>query len=264
MLALMLVIGAFPFNPLTAFATVSVKKETALFNAVKKIAESSDEDEDGIIKLTKDIDISECLRIPAGRPVTIDLNGYMINRGLTECQDIGSVIRVEPGAVLTIKDSSNDNSGSITGGASRNGGGICNHGTLTVEGGTISGNKALHNTYGGGGGIYNGSYQGSKAKLTLKGGVISYNEARNGGGIYNSDGEVIIKKGSYEVTELSQLKTYETNVRITNNSATVSGSGIYTERDIKIQDAPYISGNKNNEDIYLLTTKVLKLTGKLR
>ena len=264
MLALMLVIGAFPFNLLTAFATVSVKKETALFNAVKKIAESSDEDEGGIIILTNDIAISECLRIPEGNPVTIDLNGHMINRGLTECQDIGSVIRVEPGAVLTIKDSSNDNSGSITGGASWNGGGICNHGTLTIEGGTISGNKALHNTYGGGGGIYNGSYQGSKAKLTLKGGVISYNEARNGGGIYNSDGEVIIKKGSYEVTELSQLKTYETNVRITNNSATVSGSGIYTERDIKIQDAPYISGNKNNEDIYLLTTKVLKLTGKLR
>lgn len=264
MLALSLAAGMIPFNLLTAFATVSVKKETALFNAVKEIANSSDEDEDGIIILSKDIAISECLRIPAGNPVTIDLNGHMINRGLTECQDIGSVIRVEPGAVLTIKDSSNDNSGSITGGASWNGGGICNHGTLTIEGGTISGNKSLHNTYGGGGGIYNGSYQGSKATLTLKGGVISHNEARNGGGIYNSDGEVIIKKGSYEVTELSQLKTYETNVRITDNSATVSGSGIYTERDIKIQDAPYISGNKNNEDIYLLTTKVLKLTGKLR
>ena len=264
MLALLLAAGMIPFNPVTAFAAVSVKNETALFNAVNKVVNSSDGDGDGIIKLTKDVDISKCLRIPAGRPVTIDLNGYMINRGLTECQDIGSVIRVEPGAVLTIKDSSNDNSGSITGGASWNGGGVCNHGTLTLEGGTISGNKSLHNTYGGGGGIYNGSYEGSKATLTLKGGVISYNEARNGGGIYNSDGEVIIKKGSYEVTELSQLKTYETNVRITDNSATVSGSGIYTERDIKIQDAPYISGNKNNEDIYLLTTKVLKLTGKLR
>ena len=132
MLALSIAAGMIPFNLLTAFATVSVKKETALFNAVKKIAESSDEDEDGIIILTKDIAISECLRIPEGNPVTIDLNGHMINRGLTECQDIGSVIRVEPGAVLTIKDSSNDNSGSITGGASWNGGGICNHGTLTI------------------------------------------------------------------------------------------------------------------------------------
>ena len=152
MLALILAAGMVPFNPVTAFAAVSVKNETALFNAVKKVINSSDEDNDGIIKLTKDIDISECLRIPSGRPVTIDLNGYMLNRGLSECRDIGSVIRVEPGAVLTIKDSSNDNSGSITGGASWNGGGVCNHGTLTLEGGTISGNKALHNTYGGGGG----------------------------------------------------------------------------------------------------------------
>ena len=218
----------------------------------------------GTVKLTKDISLTDVLRIPAGVEVTLDLNGHILDRGLTECRDLGSVIRVEPGAVLTVRDSSNNNSGVITGGASWNGGGICNHGTLTIEGGTISGNKSLHGTYGGGGGIYNGSYQGSTATLTLKGGVIAYNEARNGGGVYNSDGTVIIQKGSYSVTVLSQLKTYETNVTITNNSASVSGSGIYTERDIRIQDAPTISGNKNGEDIYLLVGRVLKLTGKLR
>ncbi|MBO4733702.1 MAG: hypothetical protein J5662_04405, partial [Clostridia bacterium] len=101
-------------------------------------------------------------------------------------------------------------------------------------------------------------------KLTLKGGVIAYNQARNGGGVYNSDGTVTIQKGSYSVTVLSQLKTYETNVTIQNNEATDSGSGIYTERDISIQDAPVISGNKDSKDIYLLTGKVLKLTGKLK
>ena len=218
----------------------------------------------GTVKLTKDISLTDVLRIPTGKEVTLDLNGFTLDRGLTECRDLGSVIRVEPGAVLTLKDSSNNNSGVITGGASWNGGGICNHGTLTVEGGTISGNKSLHSTYGGGGGIYNGSYNGSKATLTLKGGVIAYNEARNGGGVYNSDGTVIIQKGSYSVTVLSQLKTYETNVTIKNNKASDSGSGIYTERDIKIQDAPNISGNNNDEDIYLLTGRVLKLTGTLR
>ena len=94
--------------------------------------------------------------------------------------------------------------------------------------------------------------------------MIAYNEARNGGGVYNSDGTVTIQKGSYSVTVLSQLKTYETNVTIKNNAASASGSGIYTEKDISIQDAPNISGNKNDEDIYLLSGKVLKLTGKLR
>ena len=253
-LSLMIIIGAMPFSAITAFAA-NAKTETALVNAVNK---------GGDVKLTKDIALSDVLRIPTGKEVTLDLNGKILDRGLTDCVDLGSVIRVEPGAVLTIKDSSNNNSGVITGGASWNGGGICNHGTLTLESGTISGNKALHNTYGGGGGIYNGSYNGSKATLTLTGGVISDNEARNGGGVYNSDGTVIIKSGSYSATVLSELKTYETNVTIKNNSASASGSGIYTERDIKIQDAPNISGNKNNQDIYLLYGRVLKLTGKLR
>ena len=254
LLSLILVIGVMPFMSITAFAA-NAGNETALVKAVNA---------GGDVKLTKDIQLTDVLRIPTGKKVTLDLNGYTLNRGLTECQDLGSVIRVEPGATLTVKDSSNKNSGVITGGASWNGGGICNHGTLTVEGGTISGNKALHNTYGGGGGIYNGSYNGSKATLTLKGGVIAYNEARNGGGVFNSDGTVVIQKGSYSVTVLSQLKTYDTNITIKNNTASASGSGIYTERDISIQDAPYISGNDKDEDIYLLYGRVLKLTGKLK
>ena len=254
LLSLMIVVGATPFMSVTVSAA-NAGSETALVKAVNA---------GGSVKLTKDIKLTDVLRIPTGKTVVLDLNGYTLDRGLTECVDLGSVIRVEPGAALTIKDSSNDNSGMITGGASWNGGGICNHGTLTLEGGTICSNRSLHNTYGGGGGIYNGSYNGSKASLTLKGGVIAYNEARNGGGVYNSDGTVVIQKGSYSVTVLSQLKTYETNVTIKNNSATASGGGIYTERDISIQDAPVISGNKNNEDIYLLYGRVLKLTGRLR
>ena len=247
-----------PFMALTAVAANAVASVTTEAALIKKVNAG------GTVKLNKDIMLTDVLRIPTGKEVTLDLSGFTLNRGLTECRDLGSVIRVEPGATLTVKDSSNNNSGVITGGASWNGGGICNHGTLTVEGGTISGNKSLHNTYGGGGGIYNGSYNGSKATLTLKGGVIAYNEARNGGGVFNSDGTVVIQKGSYSVTVLSQLKTYDTNITIKNNTATVSGSGIYTERDIQIQDAPIISGNENDEDIYLLYGKVLKLTGKLK
>jgi len=246
---------------LTAYAAATtVKTEKALFDAVAATAGGEKSND---IRLNADISISECLRIPAGKPVTIDLNGKKLDRGLTDCRDIGSVIRVEPGATLTIKDSSNENKAIITGGASWNGGGICNHGTLTIKGGTVANNKALHNTYGGGGGIYNGSYNGSKATLTLEGGVISYNKARNGAGIYNSDGTVIIKKGSYSVTVLSQLKTYETNVAITNNEATGKGSGIYSSSVLKMQDKPNISGNKNNEDIYLAGGNKITLTGKL-
>ena len=285
LLAIMLLIAVFPFTGITAYASYSVSYEDELFEAVEEIVNSEEEEEDeeeievdideeyltptdedegdDVIRLEKSIAITKCLRIPAGRPVTIDLNGYTLDRGLKTCQDIGSVIRVEPNAELIIKDSSHDNSGLITGGASWNGGGICNHGTLTIEGGTIRGNKSLHNTYGGGGGIFNGSYQGSKATLTIEGGVIEKNQSRNGAGIYNSDGTLIIKQGSYSVTELSQLKTYKTNVKITNNTATANGSGIYSSSVLKIQDSPSISGNQNDDDIYLSYGKKITITGKL-
>ena len=122
LLSLIFMIGAMPLISITAFAA-NTGNEAALVKAVNA---------GGEVKLTKDIALSDVLRIPTGKEVTLDLNGHTLDRGLTECRDLGSVIRVEPDAVLTVKDSSNDNSGVITGGASWNGGGICNHGTLTV------------------------------------------------------------------------------------------------------------------------------------
>ena len=94
----------------TAFAAAtSVSDEDSLFAAV-----SSGKD----VKLSQSIILTRCLRIPEGKKLTLDLNGKTIDRGLRISQDIGSVIRIEPGAVLTIKVSSNNNSGVITGGAS--------------------------------------------------------------------------------------------------------------------------------------------------
>ena len=267
MLSLIIVIGLFSFSLLPAYAETTTKaaaatvtiikagNETALFNALSK---------EGVIQLSKNILITKCFKIEKGKKVTLDLNGYTLDRGLKACQDIGSVIRVEPGAELTIKDSSNKNAGIITGGASWNGGGICNHGTLTIEGGTIKGNKALNDTYGGGAGIYNGSYQGSVATLTLKGGIIEGNQARIGAGIYNGTGStIIIEQSAYKVTELSQLKTYYTNVKITNNKASSNGSGIYNAGTIKMSGSPSVSGNLNNDDIYLTYGKVVTFTGKV-
>ncbi|MBO4871819.1 MAG: right-handed parallel beta-helix repeat-containing protein, partial [Lachnospiraceae bacterium] len=86
----------------------------------------------------------------------------------------------------------------ITGGAR----GIGNHGTLTYNSGTISGNRNF-GQIGYGGGIYNFN------KLTLNGGTISGNESMNtGGGIYNA-GTMVMNGGT-----------------VTNNKAAASGGGI--------------------------------------
>lgn len=130
-----------------------------------------------------------------GKEIILDLNGHTLNRGLYTpggtaiyC-DHGSVIEVEEGGTLTIKDSSAN--GTITGGTGTlsngySGGGIWNYGTLTIEDGNICNNRVSHN----GGGIYN------IGTLTIEGGNIYGNIANNnGGGMSYYGGEVTIKGG---------------------------------------------------------------------
>ena len=93
--------------------------------------------------------------------------------------------------------------------ASSNGGGLLNSGNAVIKNATFSGNSANK-----GGGIYNNA--GSSSNLTLINVTISGNHATKaftntglGGGIYND--------GSAKLT----------NVTIANNTAAVSGGGIY-------------------------------------
>ena len=72
--------------------------------------------------------------------VTLDLNGHTLNRNLNAADADGHVIIVNAGGNLTIKDSSYSQDGTITGGWANHGGGINNKGTLTIEGGNITGN----------------------------------------------------------------------------------------------------------------------------
>ena len=85
--------------------------------------------------------------------------------------------------------------------ASSNGGGIYNIGTLNLNGGTISANKAVS-----GGGVY------SDGSFTMNGGTISDNEASNGGGIYGGD-----TSSSLNFNDGS----------ISGNKASSNGGGIY-------------------------------------
>ena len=251
--ALIILIGCMP---LSAFAEpeeealgdiITVKTESALFREIED-AQTND-----TIKLAKNINISECLKIASGKKLILDLAGKTIDRGLKTCTEDGSVIIVEKGATLTVKDSTNENKGVITGGASYNGGGISNFGTLTVTGATICNCIASNN----GGGIYNAP----SATLTLNGGVIKENKAENGAGIFNSEkSNLNFICGSYKVKELSKLKTYYTNASITNNTASEKGSGIYNCAVLNMEDSPNISGNSKGDDIYLEKGRTIRFT----
>lgn len=184
---------------------------------------------------------------------TLDLNGHAIDRKLSTDTDEGQVIVVTSSGDLTIKDSSagadgTGGTGKITGGydsgngmTGNSGGGIyVESGSLTLESGNISKNKAAQD----GGGVY----LGPGGTFTMKGGSITGNTAgsngngnRNGGGVYVSSGcEFTMTGGS-----------------ITDNTANANGGGVYVHENgtFFVSGSPTItsntvSGNANN--VYLL------------
>lgn len=116
-------------------------------------------------QLSDDYALEGYLYVPSYVTAEIDLNGHTLDRALTEQSETGYVIRNE--GTLTITDSSG--SGKITGGYAVQGGAVYNTGTLTINGGTFTGNFAGD----AGGAIYNAE----NAVLSVTGGTITKNSA---------------------------------------------------------------------------------------
>ncbi len=213
---------------LTVEADVWVSDWNGLQKAVRDAKDGQ------VIALGKNIAANGAGRIKVdGKTITIDLNGYAMDRGRTSQGDDGHVIEVTGKATLTIRDTRG--TGVIKGGYAKRGGGINigENATCILEGGTIAGNKAkwgggvyAHGTFkmtGGeisaneatdeAGGIYVNGHD--KGKLELTGGTIVGNSAKDCGGVFND--------GSKSVT----LK----NVRIVENIATEQGGGGFNNND---------------------------------
>lgn len=127
--------------------------------------------------------------------ITLNMNGYTIDRHLEDTIVYGQVIRVNGGASLTI-----NGPGTITGGYSwpgtgtipsqdtyydkRDGGGIHNMGTLVMNNVTVESNKCEKEAEGSGsysargGGIYTGE----NSSFTMNGGSLYGNTCEGGGG----------------------------------------------------------------------------------
>ncbi len=178
--------------------------------------------------------------------VTIDLNGHTLSRSLAAADDGGQVISVFGGWTLTIKDSSGDNSGKITGGWSYQGGAIYVYpdAQLTIEGGTITGNRA--DTKGGGYG-FGGAIE-NHGTMTMTGGKITGNTAgQYGGGIYNAEGATLNVTGG----------------TITGNTAASQGGGIYHEGlggKLNMQGSPVVKDN-TTDDVRLAPGQIITVTG---
>lgn len=161
-----------------------------------------------------------CILVPENDHITLDLNGKALDRGLAHTVADGFVIHIYHGD-LTICDTSSGAAGKITGGNNdRNAGGVRDDGTLTMTGGSITGN--ISGTYGGGVGV------GSGKTFNMLGGSITNNTAVNGGG------GVAVSGGSFTMSGGS----------ITNNISASGGGGIFANaKSFEMSGSPVISGN---------------------
>lgn len=131
----------------------------------------------GTVTLGADITIDKTLEITG--TVTLDLNGYTLTYENSGTR--GSVIEVIQGATFTLKDSSDNKTGKITGGTGTllleqyYGGGVYNKGTFIMISGNITNCSSTS-----GGGVYN------EGTFTMQGGSISDCNAMTGGGVHNN------------------------------------------------------------------------------
>ena len=159
--------------------------------------------------------------IPEGKSVTVDLNGYTLNRNLSKKKEHGQVFEVH--GTLVLKDGSATQRGAVTGGWADRGGGITvgEKGKLVLEGGTITRNRAS----GDGGGVF------VKGSFDVRGGAIEGNEAEaSGGGVYLEEKGVLSLEGG----------------KIAENAAADNGGGVAVAREDTIvyaKGSPVVRNN---------------------
>ena len=183
------------------------------------LQDSIDRAEDGeIITLSEDLkalDADAQITIPAGKRLTLDLNGHVLDSAMNPRQTERKrcVIKIQEGAMLTLRDSGG--SGVLTGGFHDNGGGVWNLGTLIMEGGCVTGNTALDS----GGGVAN------YGTMVLTGGSVQGNTAlRDGGEVFN-----------------------EAKARLTVGGDVVIGNDEAKHSGIRNEGALTVIGTQNNE-----------------
>lgn len=168
------------------------------------------------------------LYIPSNCNILLDLNGNIINRGLsayTAGIDNGSVLYMNK-STLEIADSSENSMGTITGGYNAgSGGGIygANSSKVILSGGTISNNRSNS-----GGGLNCGT-------VIINNGNISNNIATtNGGGVFSSD----FTMNGGRISENETLTTFS------NDTSMNGGAGVFSVYSITINNGSII-GNRS-------------------
>lgn len=207
--------------------------------------------------LTADVTLSESWALPSGA-TSLCLNGHSITVDSTAVSNSkplanGIIYISSPSDTLNLCDCGS--SGKITGGRSKQGGGVYNNGTFNMFGGEISGNSTdtASGSTNHGGGVY------SVGTFNMYGGKISGNTAKNkGDGVYVHDSSTFRMYGgeiSGNVAKSSSA-SYGFGVYINNKNAVVVIGGTAVIRDNKYTPA---SGAVTDKNLYLPSGAVLAI-----
>jgi hypothetical protein len=220
-----------------AWATdYSVKNETELKGAIENGAN---------ITLTQDITVASHVTISANATVTIDLGGYTLRGNSTALDgsdgNFSCIFIVAPTGNLTLSNGTlADADNSATSNAEHSAGAIVNKGTATLTNVNISNCKGYN-----GGAIRNNS----GATLTITGGTISGNRAvSNGGGIYNNG--TISMSGNPNITGNENGNLYLDGTTVINCGTFTEGASIGVSLANGKYNRAFTSGyNSNNSGI---------------
>ena len=223
--------------------------------------------ESGTITMLDNWTVNDVLTVDENATVTVNMNGFMINRGLNSPEDSGQVFLVKPNAVLNVigqKDAQTEHKGTIqgdvwhynengnytikgaliTGGYNADGGGaihVQKNAQVNINNVTIAGNVSSDSS--GAGAI---RLQGDNAAITISDSEICYNKASGGGGgaigVEGADANVqilgtkmnnnIAAKGSGGAMQINNgtVSIAASSYRVSEisfNSATKNGGAVY-------------------------------------
>ena len=224
------------------------------------------------ILFANDISINALLQITGNRTITIDMNGFTLDRGCTSRGSQAIVVRT--GSALNLCG------GTVTGGWGGNGGAldIEDGTTVNLTNVTITGNHA--DDRGGGIGIQSGG------TLNMTGGAITDNVSRDRSGIPAGGGGLFIYEGSTATLTGVTISGNETEVyggggidnfgtltlegcTITGNTSKANGAGIWTSAastlNMRGTNIIYDNWRTNalRSNLYLADGTVITITGAL-
>ena len=168
------------------------------------------------------------------------------------------------GGVYVESGTFNMNDGTISGNKAKNekasndtnGGGVYvnQSGTFNMNGGATSVSNNTADTYGGGVGVYGGTFN-------MNDGTISDNTAPNGGGgVYASSGQLSTNRGTFNMN----------NGTISGNKAEANGGGVFVHNNatFTVSKTPTVTGNMNTtnnaaSNVHLMGSAYITIGGEL-